>query len=378
MDFREVGEIKTVKKNQLIAVKYFPKEGASGRDIRDNTIMAEKGNDRKFNAVNNVKAVSKLDKILYFADIEGRVVLVGDSGISVNQAFEIRGNVDFNTGNIDFNGDVSVKGSVNPGFKVKAAGDIHIQGMVNQDVELYSNGNIHITQGVIGRELNTRIYANGVVIAQYIQSAIVESNSDIIVNDYIMNSVVKCKGRVILPQKESIGSARGAILGGEITAMKGVTAFTLGSDSVQNTKIVVGIDYEFDNKLKNFQKGVDFCENGILKISKSLRLGYQDMKVIKERIAKLPKDKQKPFLEAFKKLNELETLRKEIISKKERMLRESQQLSQITEVLVKKQLFPRVYIQIGDGKTKTENLFAGVKLRESKNRKDIEFHSIEK
>jgi len=319
IDYREIDLVKTVKNNQLIAVKYHPKEGIPGKNLKGETIPAPAGDDKELKALNNVKTVTGKGKVLYYSTIEGRVIMVGDSGIGVNQLFEITGNVDYHTGNIDFNGDVNIKGSVVSGFKVKAEGNITIDGMVNQDVTLISKGNVTIKQGVIGRENNTRIKAGGACTAQYVQSADVESGADFIVRDYIRNSIVKSRGRVITPDEKSSGKGTGSIMGGEIIAMKGVIANSIGSEYTKDTKVVVGVDYEFEKKVNNFNKGLKYCELETAKLSKFLKLGFQSLDEVKKRIAKLNREKQKPFIIALKKMNEVNQLKNEIALKRKKL-----------------------------------------------------------
>lgn len=372
IDYREIDIVKTVKSNQLIAVKHHPKEGVMGKSLKGEIIPAPKGDDKKFNALNNIKTAAGKGKILYYSVIEGRVVLVGDTGISVNQQFEIEGNVDFSTGNIEFNGDIHIKGSVVSGFRVKAEGDIIVNETVNQDVELVANGNIDIKQGVIGRNNNTRLIAKGTVLAQYVQSAYIESGSDIVVKDYIMNSVIKAKGEVITPDRDKSHKGTGTIVGGEVIALKGIIANSIGSDYAKMTKIMVGVDFEYDIKIKNFNKGLEFCDHELSKLSKFLKLGFQDINTLKQRVAKLPKEKQKPFIDGFKKLREVSQLRNEIITKKENFSKKMDEISQKAEILVKKELFPRIFIQIGEAKLNTQKLYSGiVRLKESKDRKNI-------
>ena len=55
----------------------------------------------------------------------GAVNYVGDS-IAVYDVMEVKGDVDFNIGNIDFNGYVNIKGTIEENFSVKARDDIEI------------------------------------------------------------------------------------------------------------------------------------------------------------------------------------------------------------------------------------------------------------
>ncbi|NVM03084.1 MAG: DUF342 domain-containing protein [Candidatus Helarchaeota archaeon] len=376
MDYREIDLVKKVKENQLIAVKHFAKNGTPGIDLRGNTTLAKKGKDKNFTPVNNVRVEFKKTKALYYSTIEGSVTLIGDSGISVNQVYNVDGNVDFNIGNIDFSGSVDVKGSVISGFKITAEGDINIKGMVNPGAELKAEGNINILQGVLGREGDTKLIAKGSVSAQYIQNSMVVARCDVVVKDYIIGSFIRAGGSVITPNKEIKIQSKGSIMGGEIIAKKSVIANSVGSEYTQSTKITVGVDYEFDQKFRNFQKSLDYCESQISKIKKTLKLGFQDTNMLKERIKKLPLVKQKPFLNGFKRLDEINVLKNRVLEKRNKFSKEIDELSKNARVIVHKELFSQVFIQIGEAKYRTENYISKVKIKQGKNKKEMEFESL--
>ena len=186
-----------------------------------------------------------------------------------------------------------------------------------------------------------------------------------------MNCIVRAKGRVICPDPVSPALGSGSVVGGEIIAMRGLVANSLGSDLAKMTKVVCGVDFEYEKTVKNLNKGVEFCESETAKLSKFLKLGFQDFETVKKRIAKLPKEKQKPFVQAFKRLGEVSRLMKEIAAKKERYFAGNEELARKAEVVVRKELFPRVNIQIGDARILTTESSGAITLKLSKSGKNI-------
>jgi len=376
IDYRELNLVKTVKANQLIAVKYLPTEGISGKTIVGSILEASKGEDITFNALNNVRTVAGKNKILYYSTIEGSVDLVGDKGITVNQAYTVKGNVDFRTGNIDFNGDVNINGSIASGFRIRAEGNIIVNGMVNPGAKLQANGNVKIKEGIIGRN-NTIIKAKGNVTARYVQGAIIETEGDVIMKDYILNSIIKAHGKVITPSLEKKTIGKGLIIGSEIYTIKGIVANIIGSEVSANTRVVVGFDFTLETKLKEIEKALEYCNFEISKISKTLRLGIYDIQTLKGKIAKLSPKKQKPYLDAFDKLKEINALRSEFLAKREKIKDSAENVSQKADIKVYQELYSRVYIQIGENKMRTQHNLRKVILRESANQKEIEINKLE-
>ena len=95
----------------------------------------------------------------------------------VDDVYQIRGDVDFHTGNIDFNGDVIIGGDVKSGFKIISKGNIYVNGTVESS-DLQSNeGSIFIKNGIQGKN-NCSIKAlKGSVFTGYVQNASIECGS---------------------------------------------------------------------------------------------------------------------------------------------------------------------------------------------------------
>jgi len=69
------------------------------------------------------------DGLSLLAGIDGRVEII-DGKIHIYAVYEVSGNVDNSTGNIDFVGNVIIHGNVLTGFEVKSGGYIEVSGRV--------------------------------------------------------------------------------------------------------------------------------------------------------------------------------------------------------------------------------------------------------
>ena len=113
--------------------------------------------------------------------------------------YEIRGDVDFSSGNINFIGDVTISGGVTSGFEVKAGGDIEVDGVV-ESARVESGGNITLHKGIAGAEKGM-IQADGAITARFIENARVMAGGDVTVSDAIIQSIVwsgasvRCEGK---------------------------------------------------------------------------------------------------------------------------------------------------------------------------------------
>lgn len=153
---------------------------------------------------------------------------------AVYDVLELKGNVDFNTGNIDFNGYVSIKGSVEENFSVRAGKDIEISGEygiggVNTIESL--DGNIYIRGGIAGKN-RARIICKKNLYVKFLSDVEVICEGSVFVGFYIRNSAIRAKQVVV-------DSPRGQIVGGIIDTDIKVECADIGNWMETRTQIIV-------------------------------------------------------------------------------------------------------------------------------------------
>lgn len=149
-DYREGNIIQNVVPGQLIARKVPATPGFPGRAVTGEMIPPVAGRDTHIKAGKNVELTA--DKLEATSTVMG-IPQVSRGKLEVLPVFMVN-EVDFSVGNINFQGSVSIRGSVNPGFSVKATDDIVVQGNVEQ-ATLEAGGSIRVTGGVrSGAKLN--------------------------------------------------------------------------------------------------------------------------------------------------------------------------------------------------------------------------------
>lgn len=350
-----------VKIKQLIAVKYAPTIGTQGVTIKGKTIPPKKGRDHELNVQNNIDFITKDDKIMYYSKIDGRASLSGNNCISVNLICVVPFDVNIKSGNVDFEGDVYVKGSIMSGFGVNAGGSIFVSGSVSQKTTLKAGGNIEIKEGILGKD-DVSITAEGSFSAKFLQNAKIYSKGDVTVKEYILNSNIKTQGRVITPDVDSEAEGKGSIIGGNVSSYISIVAKIIGSAISSNTNLIVGQDFDLGKNLDKIDQAITFCDKEIAKISKSLRLGVNDIDKIKLLLKQLPPLKRKPFIEAFKKLDYFNKTKMKLQDKVRTLVENADNLSTNAFISVSEQMFPNVLLQVGPKKTKTDKYLMKSKI----------------
>ncbi len=149
--------------------------------------------------------------------------------VYVRDVLEIKGNVDFETGNIEAGSDVLIRGLVKDLFIVRSKKNISVAKLV-ESAYLFADGNITIAGGVKGRG-KARLEAGGNIAARFIEYTYVESAGDVIIGNEVIDSIIICKGMLKVE--------RGALIGGQSYAFRGAVVKNLGSSS--GVKTIIGI-----------------------------------------------------------------------------------------------------------------------------------------
>lgn len=229
VDFRHVQSFLNVDSDALIATIIPPGVGEPGRTVTGKIIPPQPGAPVKLEVGQNVRLSD--DERSIFATAAGRVCL-RDGTLSVEDIYEVDGDVDFKVGNISFKGYVEVKGDVLDGFFVKATKGIKIKGNIGA-CTIESDGDISFC-GMNGQGSGA-ITCGGSIAANFIYDSLIECAGNIVADTEIRGSHVKCLGTITVN--------KGGLTGGEYFALAGIECGNLGSVTSLRTRVVAGVHY---------------------------------------------------------------------------------------------------------------------------------------
>ncbi|SCG83422.1 hypothetical protein DW1_1854 [Proteiniborus sp. DW1] len=260
VDFRNLDIIHNVRAGDILAELILPTDGKQGNTVYGKTIEGKKGKKKEFRYGKNVK-VSEDGKNL-IAEKDGQVC-IQDNKVMVKEVFEVKGNIDNSTGNINFNGTIKIKGNVLTGFEVNADGDVEIEGVV-EGAKVSSLGNIILKRGIQGYNKG-KLFSKGTIVARYIENSFLEADSDII-SDAIMHSEVISNGSIKVTGK------KGLIVGGTCKAATEIVAKTIGSTMATATVLEVGVYPNLRSKHDAIKGEIEEIESNIKKFDQSIAL----------------------------------------------------------------------------------------------------------
>lgn len=321
IDFRERGRIPYVKAGTRIAEKKPLRPGMPGKDIFGNPMEVEQPEEASFAAGSNVRLSD--DGLEMFATEEGQPFLDAMGVVSVYKELSIQGDVGYETGNIDFDGNLVVAGSIKEGFSVKCA---NLTANQIQGGSINVSGNLNISSGIVDSRI---INVQGHIQAKYVNNSDIKVFGDIIIQREIIDSHIYSGGEL---QNEN-----GSIFSSTIFAKKGIKAGSVGSDKSTPVSVEVGTDKlmqmiqkEIDTAIKENNHQLSQAENAMHQLEamdRALLEEITDYAYRQEQLQDLSKQQGKAMEHPSQTKEQIQALEEKInnaFEEQERILRKVQ------------------------------------------------------
>ena len=363
MDYKEVGSVVQISTGQEILQRIPAVKPTVGIDVFGNQIQPAIIPVSGYKPGENIIS-SEFDSDIFISSIDG-VLKVYNRVVSVLKVVVVNGNLDYKTGNIDFNGSVTVMGSVLPGFKIKASGDVLIQESL-EDAMIESGGDVKIMGGIVGKD-SVKVTCAGNLEAKYILNATVETGGDIIVDDSIINSNVFSNQDIIIKKN-------GKLIGGTATAQYCISVKVAGAPSNPPTILNVGRNLFIERELDVVSKDMVPKREEINEVMRQLRVNFGEgvFKTPKEIIATLIPAKKKQCLELLQELSAKNAELKELSLKCDEIAQKLV-LKKEPFIIAYDKIYPGAVLNIKKSVFKIEREYSNVKFYDDISEKQIRF-----
>ena len=223
IDYFNQKRFEKVNEGDLLARYHEPTKGEFGFDVCGKLLVPKPGKPKPRLHGKGFKTSD--DGKETYAAISGKIEYC-NYDLSVVNVYEVNGNLDMSMGNIDFNGDVNITGSVRSGVTVHAMGSIYV------GATLIAGKDIVLKDGVNTKN-SGKIEAGGNISGRFFENTEVIAKGDLQCN-YILNCRVLTYGRVF------VEGPIGSIIGGDVTGVMGISTTSCGHESNVKTLLRVG------------------------------------------------------------------------------------------------------------------------------------------
>ncbi len=294
-DFRNIDRYINVKVGEKLASKFEGIPGTPGFDVFGNIIPAPAIKKPKLVIGNNIDERTNFEegKELqeYFASCNG-VIFVTEVSITVSPELQIAGNVGLSTGNIQFDGNVIVRGDIEPSSVVECTGSLIVYG--NLESNEVKVGRDLIVHGGIKGSGTEIIRITGRVQAKFIENARLETEGDIVTEGAILNSTIDTLGSVVL------SGSNGNLVSSKIRTNEGISVISLGSSAELDVTVELGFHFKNDRAFQEISKKIQMGEKEMEKILPKIQ---QIKHMVQRSRGNLPEDKKTAFKTIFEDYN---------------------------------------------------------------------------
>lgn len=311
VDYKGMTKIDVVLAGDRVAVKVPAAEGTVGYDLFGTELPFQ---TQSVSTRQPGRQTRVTDDAVY-ADVGGQLI-VTNTEFYVDDRLEISGDVGFQTGSIEFPGDVVVKGEIKEGFHIWAGKGVVADRTVDVS-EIYCRGDFFSAGGIIGRG-KALLRAGGSVHVRFVGNCHVESKSSISVQQYAYHGRIGTLGSFSMEKS-------GRVIGGVITAVDGIACNKLGNPAGVRTCARAGIDFIAERKLR-------------LTREKHQAIALRLQKLT-NKLGENPSDRQ---LDIVYRLEEARNRYAKMLS----ALTESLDRNESAEIVVTGEVFPGAYVQI--------------------------------
>lgn len=349
IDFRERNFVVTVSRGQMLARLRRESNGTAGKSIFGRYLPAKNGVPVHLVAGENVRRESEERGAVYYAEKDG-AVHVFHNKVMLTEVLTLPNGVNFETGNVDFSGDVIVYGIVESGFTVRAGGDIVVTESVENGALLEAQGNVVVGTSISGRR--TSVSAGLSIKAQYINESTLKAGNDIILGSYALHAKLRAIGMIQV--NKSTGKHGGAIIGGEAWGSEKIDVYFAGAEAWVQTELIAGIRPEQIERLDELKESIGEKNKHLRQILDYFGLTNIDLNKLKEMIENAEGVARKGMAIRAKYLAKTGKDLQELLAEKAKLVAEIGPAPDNAEILIRESAHPNVTICIGKSRRKLE------------------------
>ncbi|MBN1131331.1 MAG: DUF342 domain-containing protein [Chitinispirillaceae bacterium] len=274
VDFKNVSIVNSVSKGQELARLTPPTKGLPGKNLRGETIPCKEGSAAMLPIGPNTEPHPTNDDLLV-ASVDGLVRFTG-SYIEICEGYVIQGDVDFSTGNINYQKSVIINGDIKAGFAVECGGDLQVSGII-EDCNLSIGGNLLCKYGFVGQGKGT-IEAKGDVNIGFILNQTVRSHKNVTIAKEAVNSSIFARQSIVVHGKPT------SVAGGTLIARELISVYSVGNQGGVRTSLEVGLDYTLVEELRKNEEQVAEITQKSRKVIDTIKR-YQQLATTKKRFS---------------------------------------------------------------------------------------------
>ncbi|MCG9097357.1 DUF342 domain-containing protein [Laribacter hongkongensis] len=233
VDYRAMGHLHLVDRGVQLMRRIPASQGVPGMNVLGQAVAAVPVPDLPFERGLSGVDVASNDPDVLVSTLAGAPSFL-EKGVKVLPVIEVD-EVGLDSGHIEFDGTLHVKGDIRAGMRVVAGGDVVVSGAI-EAAEVRAGGNVSVKGGIIGKlgsQDTALIRAGGSIEARFVEGARLSAETTVKAERGIQQSHVEAGHSILVGNQGSLG-------GGQYSALRHVQAGVLGLPTGVATMVQVG------------------------------------------------------------------------------------------------------------------------------------------
>lgn len=231
---------------QDIILSYEPiTKGLDGYDVVGNTLPASEAKQESIPVFDpTISEELEGNKHIFKALVSGELQITDK--LSISNTMKLNKDIDKNTNDVFFPGNLELTGNIATGRSVKTSGYLNIIGDAEASL-LYAETNLTMNGGIKGKGRGT-VWSKQDMTLSFAENARLLAGQNIHIDNYCFQCIVKTNGTLFMR------GYPGVLLGGMIQASKGLEVKDLGSAKLIRTLISFGQNYLVKDQIEVCEK----------------------------------------------------------------------------------------------------------------------------
>jgi uncharacterized protein (DUF342 family) len=316
-----------------LATLHPPQKGIPGKNVLGQEMPCLDGVAAKLpSGKNTLPAPQNPDCLI--AAIDG-IVRFNGSNVEVFEGFIVPGDIDYSTGNIEYEKSVVVNGDVKSGFSINCGGDLQVKGTI-EDCSLNIGGNVLCKFGFIGQGKGI-IDSKGDVNLGFMKNQIVKSRKSVNIAKEALNCSIFAKYSITVHGKPI------SVAGGNLMARDSITVHSVGNHSNIRTLLEIGTDFSLLEELDKTQQQINELSSNFQKLSES----YKKFENIITNKKSFPEKNQALILKLTESIQKHKQ-QMDLLKQRERIIQNKVYSFSSAFISFKHALYPGTIIKIGE------------------------------
>lgn len=347
-DYLDMNFIYEIEKDAWLGEKTPAKPGVPGKNILGEEIPAIDGED---------VALNYDTASIYAQEEDGKIIMrANDSGVldytnetfSIQKHLLVKDDVGLETGNLTFNGSITIKGSILPGYSVVATGDIQIEGkegVTGPKLIESTGGDVYIKGGIFGNG-ETIVRASGNIYVKHTNESTLIALKDVFISSYAMGSDIKA-------QNVYVNEQHGKIIGGRIEATNSIHSATSGNRLERKTELIIVVPDRIESAKRIKEK-----REQMINLEKEIADLDEKVFPLRPFLDQMNEIQRKSYDETIAKIAEKESELKYLEQEADKIVQHIKNTGD-EMIEITKEAYPGTYLQIGKKSTTLNHITCG-------------------